>query len=377
LDDEPQTEGFPSADALREQRARKKIIIRGATKFNEKPKAGIAFLASQGIIKDPDDPQCIAEFVKGTTRVDKKVLGEFISKKGNEGILNAFIRLFDFTGQRLDEALRQLLHTFRLPGESALIERIVSDFSEQYVEMAKPENIADKDAIYVLTYAVIMLNTDQHNPNLKSDKRMQYEDFAKNLRGVNGGKDFDPEYLRAMYESIKTREIILPEEHNDRHAYDHAWKELLVKVQSTSDLVICDTNIFDADMFEATWRPIIATLSYVFMSATDDAVFSRVVLGFDQCAQIAAKYGLSEALDRIISCLSYISTLSPDVPPSTSLNTEVQADKKSVMVSETAVRFGRDGRAQLATVVLFQVIKGNEASIREGWNHVSSQDDCV
>ncbi|KAF1919808.1 hypothetical protein BDU57DRAFT_513096 [Ampelomyces quisqualis] len=370
LDNEPQTEGLPSADALREQRARKKIIIRGATKFNEKPKAGIAFLASQGIIKDPDDPQCIAEFVKGTTRVDKKVLGEFISKKGNEGILNAFIRLFDFTGQRLDEALRQLLHTFRLPGESALIERIVSDFSEQYVEMAKPENIADKDAIYVLTYAVIMLNTDQHNPNLKSDKRMQYEDFAKNLRGVNGGKDFDPEYLRAMYESIKTREIILPEEHNDRNAYDHAWKELLVKVQSTSDLIICDTNIFDADMFEATWKPIIATLSYVFMSATDDAVFSRVVLGFDQCAQIAAKYELSDALDRIISCLSYISTLSPDVPPSTSLNTEVQADKKSVMVSETAVRFGRDGRAQLATVVLFQVIKGHEASIREGWNHL-------
>jgi brefeldin A-resistance guanine nucleotide exchange factor 1 len=371
VDDEPVTEGYRSAEELREQRARKKIIIRGATKFNEKPKAGIAFLASQGIIADPDDPMCIAEFVKGTTRVDKKVLGEFISKKGNESILNAFISLFDFTGQRLDEALRQLLHSFRLPGESALIERIVTDFAEQYVDMAKPEGITDKDAIYVLTYAVIMLNTDQHNPNLKKDKRMQYEDFAKNLRGVNGGKDFDPEYLRAMYESIKTREIILPEEHNDRHAYDHAWKDLLVKVQSTADLVICDTNIYDADMFAATWKPIVATLSYVFMSATDDAVFSRVVLGFDQCAQIAAKYGLTEALDRIISCLSYISTLAPDVPPSTSLNTEVQADKKSVMVSETAVRFGRDGRAQLATVVLFQVIKSNEASIRDGWNHVS------
>ena len=161
------------------------------------------------------------------------------------------------------------------------------------------------------------------------------------------------------------------EEHDNRHAYDHAWKDLLVKVQSATDLIICDTNIYDADMFAATWKPIVATLSYVFMSATDDAVFARVVTGFDQCAQIAAKYGLSDALDRIISCLSYISTLAPDVPPSTSLNTEVQADKKSMMVSETAVRFGRDGRAQLATVVLFQVIKGNEASIREGWNHVS------
>jgi brefeldin A-resistance guanine nucleotide exchange factor 1 len=106
------------------------------------------------------------------------------------------------------------------------------------------------------------------------------------------------------------------------------------------------------------------------MSATDDAVFSRVVIGFDQCAQIAANYGLGDALDRIISCLSYISTLALEVPPSTALNTEVQVDKKSVMVSETAVRFGRDERAQLATVVLFKVIKGNEVSIRDGWNHV-------
>lgn len=373
LDDESVTEGYPSADTLREQRARKKIIIRGATKFNENPKAGVAFLASQGIIKDPDDPKCIAEFVKGTTRVDKKVLGEFISKRSNEAILSAFIGLFDFRGKRVDEALRQLLNSFRLPGESPLIERIVTEFSEQYFQKAQPEGIANKDAIFVLTYAVIMLNTDQHNPNLKGAKRMTIEDFSKNLRGVNDGKDFDAEYLQSIYDSIKNREIILPEEHDNRHAYDHAWKELLVKVQSTSDLVICDTNIFDADMFAATWKPIVATLSYVFMSATDDAVFSRVVTGFDQCAQIAAKYCLSDALDRIISCLSYISTLAPDVPPSTALNTEVQADKKSVMVSETAVRFGRDGRAQLATVVLFQVIKGNEASIRDGWNHVSLQ----
>jgi brefeldin A-resistance guanine nucleotide exchange factor 1 len=371
IDDDPVTEGYPSAEALREQRARKKIIIQGATKFNEKPRVGIEYLASEGIISNPLDPKCVAEFVKGTTRVDKKVLGDFISKKENEPILNAFINLFDFTGLRLDEALRLLLHSFRLPGESALIERIINVFSEQYIKMAKPEGITNQDAIFVFSYAIIMLNTDQHNPNLKSSKRMQIEDFAKNLRGVNDGKDFDPEMLHAIYNSIKSREIILPEEHNDKNAYDYAWKDLLVKVQTTSDIVICDTNIFDADMFAATWKPIIATLSYVFMSATDDAVFSRIVLGYDQCAQIAARYGLNDALDRIISCLSYISTLAPDVPPSTSLNTEVQADKKSVMVSETAVRFGRDGRAQLATVVLFQVIKGHEASIREGWTHVS------
>lgn len=370
LEDKPEFEGFPDIDHLREQRARKKIIIRGATKFNSNPKLGIAFLHSEGIIKDLNDPGCVAEFIKGTTRVDKKVLGEFLSKKSNEAILRAFLGLFDFAGQRVDEALRQLLNSFRLPGESALIERIVTEFSDQYCGKATPEGIANKDAVFVLTYAIIMLNTDQHNPNVKSQARMSFNDFSKNLRGVNGGHDFAVDYLQEIYDSIKTREIILPEEHDNRHAYDHAWKELMLKIHSATDLVICETNIFDADMFAATWKPIVATLSYVFISATDDAVFSRVMTGFQQCAQIAAKYGLSDALDRIIACLSYISTLAPELPPSTALNTEVQVDKKSIMVSETAVRFGRDGTAQLATVVLFQVIKGNEASIRDGWNHL-------
>lgn len=370
IDEPAVVEGFPDPEILKKQRALKKVITRGATKFNENVKGGIAFLTSQGVIKDPDDPRSIAKFLKGTSRIDKKILGEFLSKKSNGAILNAFLDLFDFSDQRVDEALRQLLNTFRLPGESQLIERIVTEFSDKYCANATPEGIADKDAVYVLTYAIIMLNTDQHNPNLKSTNRMSIEDFSRNLRGVNGGKDFAREYLQDIYDSIRTREIILPEEHQNKNAFDLAWKELLIKIQSSSNLQICKTNIYDADMFAATWKPVIATLSFVFMSATDDAVFSRIVTGFDQCAQIAAKYGKNEALDSLITRLAYISTLATDEPPSTSLNTEVQADKKSVMVSETAVRFGRDYRAQLATIVLFRVINNHENAIKDGWNSV-------
>lgn len=199
---------------------------------------------------------------------------------------------------------------------------------------------------------------------------MKYEDFARNLRGVNGGKNFEPAYLQAIFDTIKNNEIILPEEHDNKHAFDYAWRELLLKTMSAGDLVICDTNIYDADMFAATWKPIIATLSYVFLSATDDAVFSRVIAGFDQCARIAAKYGLTEALDHIVRCLSTISTLSTETPPSTALNTEIQVNSNSVMVSELAVKFGRDFKAQLATVVLFRVVTSNEKVLREGWKQV-------
>lgn len=374
LDDDQLDEGYPDVAKLQKQRARKEIIIQGATKFNENPKAGIAFLASRGIIDNPDNAESVAGLLRGTTRISKSVLGEYLSKKSHEHLLGAFLDLFDFTGKRVDEALRDLLNSFRLPGESALIERIVAVFSEKYCGNATPEGIANKDAVLVLTYAIIMLNTDQHNPNVKNDKRMTYNDFARNLRGVNGDKDFAPEYLQEIYDSIKSNEIILPDEHNNKQAFDYAWEELLIKARTSAPLTMCNTNVFDADMFRATWKPIVATLSYVFMSASDDAVFSRVVLGFDQCAQIAAKYDLTEALDHIIFCLGSMSTLASDVPTNTALNTEVQAEKKSIMVSELAVRFGREYKAQLACAVLFRLIPRKELAIKDGWNSVSRRD---
>uniref|UniRef100_A0A093VLR4 SEC7 domain-containing protein n=1 Tax=Talaromyces marneffei PM1 TaxID=1077442 RepID=A0A093VLR4_TALMA len=347
LDDEPRHEGYPDPEKLKSQRQRKKIIVQGATKFNEDPKAGVAYLASQGIIENPDDPELVARFLKGTTRVSKKILGEFIAKKQNEKLLAAFINLFDFAGKSVIEALRELLGSFRLPGESPLIERIVTFFSEIYMAKAQPEGIADKDALFVLIYGIIMLNTNLYNPNVKNADRMTCVDFARNLRGVNGGKDFDQDELQSIYDSIKQNEIILPDEHENKHAFDFAWREMLMKTPAAGDFVICDTNIYDAEMFSATWRPIVATLSYVFMSASDDAVFSRVVQGFDQCAQIAAKYGLTEALDRIIYCLASISTLATETPPSTSLNTEVQVVKKTVMS-----------------------LTGNEATVGQSWKYV-------
>ncbi|KAL3472092.1 hypothetical protein BJX99DRAFT_11435 [Aspergillus californicus] len=370
LDDPALGDGLPSTEQLRNQRKTKKIIAQGAQKFNEDPKGGIAYLVSHGVIQSPDDPVQVAGFLKGTSRLSKKILGEFISKRSNEDLLDAFVDQFDFSGKNVVDALRDLLGAFRLPGESPLIERIVTTFSDKYVQKAQPTDIADKDSLFVLIYAIIMLNTELYNPNMKNQKPMSLHDFSRNLRGVNAGQDFAPEFLETIYDSIKENEIILPDEHDNKHAFDFAWKELLAKSTSAGELVIGDTNIYDADMFAATWRPVVATLSYVFMSASDDAVYSRVVMGFDQCAQIAARHGLTEALDRIIFSLASISTLAAGKPPSTALNTEVQAGQKRVMVSELAVKFGRDFRAQLATVVLFRVLANNESTVQHSWTYI-------
>ena len=75
--------------------------------FNQKPKNGIAFLEKNGIIApDPEDPgtdeekrvKAIAKFLRNSSRLDKKLLGEFISRPDQIELLKAFIGLFDFEG---------------------------------------------------------------------------------------------------------------------------------------------------------------------------------------------------------------------------------------------------------------------------------------
>lgn len=60
---------------------------------------------------------------------------------------------------------------------------------------------------YVLSYSVIMLNTDQHNPTVK--RRMTGDDFVRNNRGIDDERDLPREFLEDLYTRIKTRQIMM------------------------------------------------------------------------------------------------------------------------------------------------------------------------
>ena len=67
LDDKPVSDGLPDRAKLREERRRKKMIVKGATKFNEKPKEGLGYLKEQGIIDG--SPTSAAKFLRSASRV--------------------------------------------------------------------------------------------------------------------------------------------------------------------------------------------------------------------------------------------------------------------------------------------------------------------
>ncbi len=64
------------------------------------------------------------------------------------------------------------------------------------------------DTLFVLAYAVVLLNTDLHTRALKRDaRRMRREDFVRNLRGVDAGADPDREMLEGVYDRIRRNEF--------------------------------------------------------------------------------------------------------------------------------------------------------------------------
>ncbi|WWC66365.1 uncharacterized protein I206_100266 [Kwoniella pini CBS 10737] len=374
--EEPWNPSYTGYEILTEQKSQKAVLLTGATLFNQKPKTGLAFLEKEGmIVRDPagrgsDEEEkylAIAKFLRNSSRLDKKLVGEYISRPDQLGLLKAFIGLFDFKGKSIADAMRELLETFRLPGEAQPIARITETFAEHFFSF-RPAEIVDQDAVYVLAYSVIMLNTDLHNP--QNRKRMSIDDYRKNLRGVNGGKDFDPEYLAAIHESIKKREIILPEEHAGQHGFEYAWKSLMQRSRTAGPMMICNTSVFDEAMFKLSWQQLIASFAYAFTtSAQDEHVIQKAITGFRQCASLAGHFKLLEVFDTIVQSLSSATGLLDETQDGYQMSNypSVEKEGQTLTVSPLSIRFGQSYRSQLATVVLFTIANGNGNAIREGW----------
>ena len=60
-------------------------------------------------------------------------------------------------------------------GEAQKIDRIMEKFAERFC-LDNPGVFPTADAAYILSFALIMLNTDAHNP--QADKKISQEDFV-------------------------------------------------------------------------------------------------------------------------------------------------------------------------------------------------------
>uniref|UniRef100_A0A8C1JJ84 Golgi brefeldin A resistant guanine nucleotide exchange factor 1 n=1 Tax=Cyprinus carpio TaxID=7962 RepID=A0A8C1JJ84_CYPCA len=123
---------LPDSQELLEIKNKKKLLITGTEQFNQKPKKGIQILQEKGLLSSPMDNNEVAQWLRENPRLDKKMIGEFISDRRNTDLLDSFVNTFTFQGLRIDEALRLYLEAFRLPGEAPVIHRLLETFTDNW-----------------------------------------------------------------------------------------------------------------------------------------------------------------------------------------------------------------------------------------------------
>ncbi|KAI3824074.1 hypothetical protein L1987_05521 [Smallanthus sonchifolius] len=337
----------------------KKNLTLGADHFNQDPKKGFQSLQGMCLLPETLDPLSVACFLRYTRGLDKNLVGDYLGNHDQfcVDVLQEFAKTFDFQEMNLDIALRVFLETFRLPGESQKIQRVVEAFAERYYEQS-PNILANKDAALLLSYSLIMLNTDQHNTQVK--KKMTENDFIRNNRRINGGNDLPREYLSELYHSICENEIrMIPEQGVGLPVMTHDnWVGLIHKSRQTAPFIVCGSGEqINNEMFAILSGPTVAALSVVLDLVDQEDVLQTCIDGFLNVAKIAGCYHLDDVLDGLLVSLSKFTRLS--VPMS---------------IEESVLAFGNDSKARKATVAVFTVANMYGDYIRSGWRNIL---DCI
>ncbi|KAK5620032.1 IQ motif and S7 domain-containing protein 1 [Crenichthys baileyi] len=195
---------------------RKRHYRIGLNLFNKKPEKGIQYLIERNFV--PDTPVGVAHFLLQRKGLSRQMIGEFLGnrqKQFNRDVLDCVVDEMDFSGMELDEGLRKFQAHIRVQGEAQKVERLIEAYSQRYC-ICNPgvvRQFRNPDTIFILAFAIILLNTDMYSPNVKPERKMKLEDFVKNLRGVDDGEDIPRETLVGIYERIRKRELRTNEDH--------------------------------------------------------------------------------------------------------------------------------------------------------------------
>jgi len=204
--------------ASKHRRSQRDIkLMYGVKQFNLDPKRGLLYLHEAGLLEQTS-PEAVASFLFQSDRLSKKQIGAYLGSHldFNKEVLSHFVKCHEFTKLLLVQALRQFLWSFRLPGESMQIDRVMDAFSSHYCSQ-NPNIFEEHDTCFILSFSIIMLNTALHNPNSKM--KITVEQFIQQNKGINSGRDLASDMLEAIFKNIKEEPFKIPNETYDDLMY--------------------------------------------------------------------------------------------------------------------------------------------------------------
>ena len=306
--------------------------------FNRKPKRAIPILIQRGFLKD-DSPESIAKWLLETDGLDLAVVGDFLGEgdEANIAVMHAFVDFFDFTGMSIVDALRAFLQKFRLPGEGQKIDRFMLKFAERYVDL-NPGVFSRADTAYILSYSLIMLNTDLHSTRIKN--KMTLEEFLENNRGIDNGEDLPKEFMINLFNEIANDEIKLQSEQDkallagneqvlhtqppsafnfftSRDLAREAYIQVSKKISNKTELAFKnmgkskDGDIYYAashvvhvkSFFETLWMSFLAGLTPPFREYDDEETANKCLEGLKISIKISAIFSIDDARKSFIGAL--------------------------------------------------------------------------
>lgn len=207
-----------AVEAFDRKKKRQEEFATGILKFNVKPTAGVQYLIQHGHMGEGTPRDVARFFMEHNGKLDKTMVGDYLGRESQYQngfcvkVLHEYVDMMDFTGMEIDVAIRLFLAGFRLPGESQKIDRMMEKFAERFYSSCTPGLFPSADTAFILSFSIIMLQTDLHNPSIPEEKRMTKEGFLRNNRGINNGEDLPEEYLGGIFDRIKQTPISLKED---------------------------------------------------------------------------------------------------------------------------------------------------------------------
>jgi brefeldin A-resistance guanine nucleotide exchange factor 1 len=356
----------PSMVELADIKLKKTLLGAAVAQFNEDGGASKALkmLSEANFMSTPPTHQEVAEFLRETPNLSKKEIGEFIGKRKNKAFVRPYVETFDVVNQPIDMALRQFLEAFRLPGEAPVISNILEDFANLWFETYSGEKVPrTADAAFILCYAIMQLNTDQHNPQVKD--RMTFAQFVKNERKLNDNEDYPKEFLNGIFTLIRDTEIVMPSERKGAVKDEYEWKLVLSRARDPKrncGVLKCNgAATYDEDMFSQVWKPTVTALCHVLDTTTDPLIVETILESLRKCAVVCARFELCETFDNLIIALCK-RTLLTTQPPS-------EAESLEEPVPPT-VPFVNDAKAHQVLALTFSLCHDHGSIMRHGWANI-------
>lgn len=354
----------PNFLEIKEQKLRFTV---GVNKFKLSGKKGLKFFIDNGFVDN--EPEAIANFFRENDQLDRARIGEYIGQREEfpTQVRKHYVELFDFKGLQIDLALRKFLAAFRLPGEAQCIDRLMEKYADHYFSQNPESHFLNADAIYLLSFAIIMLATDLHSSAIKT--KITKPEWIKNQHNNNDGKDYEPEFLSALFDRIQAQPITLDDGEFDatgelstdpKQRLNRFTKEM-ERTISKSKKILKDTSRKDKavyyrakqiehvkPMFELSWGPMMAAFSVLLEHTDDPDVINLCLNGFKYAIRVSCTFFMEVERNAFVTALAKFAVLNSTKEMK---QKNVESIKTLIDIARTEANYLQDSWLQILTCV--------------------------